>query len=370
MKAKKTLQQISYGAVIALLAVMVGCATNGGGNTMNSYEAMLSEKNKEIEQLRSQNQEQKGKIELYDKELAMSNREAAKPTDSSLFPPDAQPGECWARVFIPPTYLTKSEQVLVRGNSERLELIPAKYTSVDEKVLVKEASERIEIVPAEYKWVEEKVLIKPASKTLVEIPAKYEWQEEKVLVKAAHTVWKKGRGPIEKVDNSTGEIMCLVEVPAAYSTVKRKVMVNAPATKELSEPGEYKTIKKRVMVKPSSERKIQIPAEYTTVKVRKMVTSAEEKRIAIPAEYQTVNRTEIATEGHMAWRSILCETNVSPELIGQVQQHLRSEGFNPGNIDGVYGRNTDSAIKSYQRKHNLGVGGLTHETLERMGISL
>ena len=130
MKAKKTLQQISYGAVIALLAVMVGCATNGGDNTMNSYEAMLSEKDNEIEQLRSQNQEQKGKIELYDKELTMSKRIAATQTDqtdASLFPPDARPGECWARVFIPPTYRTKSEQVLVRGGSERLEVIPAEY---------------------------------------------------------------------------------------------------------------------------------------------------------------------------------------------------------------------------------------------------
>jgi hypothetical protein len=370
MKTKITLQQICFGAVIALLAVMVGCATNGGGNTMNRYEAMLGEKDKEIEQLRSQNQEQKDKIELYDKELAMSNREATTPTDDSLFPPDAQPGECWARVFIPPTFRTKSEQVLVRGSSERLEVIPAEFTWVDEKVLVKEASERIEVVPAEYKWVEEKVLIKPASKKLVEIPAKYEWQEEKVLVKSAHTVWKKGRGPIEKVDNSTGEIMCLVEVPAAYNTVKKKVMVNAPTTKELAVPGEYKTIKKRVMVKPPSERKIQIPAEYTTVKVRKIVTPVQEKRIVIPAEYQTVTRTEMATEGHMDWRSILCETNVSPEIISQVQHHLSRNGFNPGNNDGVYGPRTDSAIKSYQRKNNLAVGGLTHETLERMGISL
>jgi hypothetical protein len=370
MKTKNTLQQIGFGALIALLAVMVGCATNGGSNTINSYETMLSEKDKEIERLRSQNQEQTSKIELYDKELAMSNRKAATPTDSSLFPPGARPGECWARVFIPPTYRTKSEQVLVRGDSQRLEIIPAKYNWVEEKVLVKEASARIEVVPAEYKWVEEKVLIKPASKKLVEVPAKYEWKEEKVLVKSAHTVWKKGRGPIEKVDNSTGEIMCLVEVPAAYNTVKRKVMVNAPTTKELAVPGEYKTIKKRVMVKPPSERKIQIPAEYTTVKVRKMVTSAQEKRIVIPAEYQTVTRTEMATEGHMDWRRILCETNVSPEIISQVQRHLSSNGFNPGNIDGVYGRHTDSAIKSYQRKNNLGVGGLTHETLERMDISL
>jgi hypothetical protein len=370
MKTKTTLPKIYFSAVIALLTIVVGCATDGGNNSMNNYETMLREKNQEIEQLRSQNQDQQAQLERYDKEAAMSSQAAVGQSAESLFPPDAKPGECWARVFVPPTYQTVSEQVLVTGSSESLEVIPAKYTWVEEKVLVKEASERMEIIPAEYKWVEEKYLIKPASKKLVEVPAKYEWQEEKVLVKEAHTVWKRGRGPIEKLDNSTGEIMCLVEVPAAYKTVKRKVMVKPPTTNEVVVPAEYRTVKKQVMVKPPRERKIDIPAEYNTVKVRKTVADAQEKRITIPAEYETVTHTKIATDGHMDWRRILCETNVNPGIIRQVQRNLDSKGFNPGNIDGVYGWQTESAVKSYQRSNNLGVGGLTHETLKHMGISL
>jgi hypothetical protein len=369
MKIKSKVQQVLMGAAVAMLLVVVGCATNSGSQTAD-YGAMLREKDQEIDQLKTQNQEQQQKIAMYDKELAMANRKAAGMPDTNLFPPDAKPGECWARVFVPPTYQTQSERILVRGASEQLELIPAQYTWVEEQVLVKEASERIEIVPAEYGWVEEQVLVKAASKRLVEVPARYEWQEEKVLVKAAHTMWKKGRGPIEKVDNSTGEIMCLVEVPASYETVKRKVMVNAPTTKEVNVPAEYKTIKKQVMVKPPRERKIQIPAEYSTVKVRKVVTPAKEKRIKVPEEYQTISRTEMVTEGHMDWRRILCETNVSPEIIRQVQYQLRSSGYDPGQVDGVYGRQTESAVKSYQRRNNLGVGGLTHETLKHMNISL
>jgi hypothetical protein len=369
MKIRSKVQQVFMGAVVAMLLLVVGCATNSGSQTAN-YDSMLKEKDQEIDQLRTQNQEQQEKIAMYDKELTMANRKAAGLPDTSLFPPDAKPGECWARVFVPPAYQTKSERILVRGASERLEVIPAQYTWAEERVLVKEASERIEIVPAEYGWVEEKVLVRPASKRLVEVPARYEWQEEKVLVKPAHTVWKKGRGPIERVDNSTGEIMCLIEVPASYETVKRKVMVNAPTTKEVEVPAEYKTIKKQVMVKPPRERKIQIPAEYSTVKVRKMVTPAKEKRIKVPEEYQTISRTEMVTEGHMDWRRILCETNVSPEIIRQVQYQLRSSGFDPGRVDGVYGRRTESAVKSYQRNNKLGVGGLTHETLKHMNISL
>ena len=110
---------------------------------------------------------------------------------------------------------------------------------------------------------------------MLEVPAQYEMQQERVLVKEAHTVWKKGRGPIEKIDHATGEIMCLVEVPASYKTVSKRVMVSPPTTKELFIPAEYKTIKKRVMVEPPKERRVEIPAEYKTVKVRKILTVKE-----------------------------------------------------------------------------------------------
>lgn len=376
---------VSIIAICIAMAMLIGCASSGGNYSLSKYETMLKEKNKEIDKLRTENREKSNVIDVYNKELSISNRAAADAerrareaealadmsgSEGGLFPPNAKSGECWARAFVEPTYQTYTEQVLKHGASESLEIIPAKYQWVEEKVLVKEASERMEIIPAEYAWAEEKVLVSPASNKLVEIPARYEMQEEKVLVKAAHTIWKKGRGPIEKIDNSTGEIMCLVEVPAVYNTVKKRVMISPPATKEMFIPAEYKTIKKRVMSKPPRERRISIPAEYNIVKVRKLVTPAREHRTSIPAEYQTVARTEKTSDGHMEWRRILCETNVSSDIIKRVQLNLRSTGHEPGRIDGVIGLHTGAALKSYQRANNLGVGGLTYETLEHMGISL
>lgn len=164
--------------------------------------------------------------------------------------------------------------------------------------------------------------------------------------------------------------MCLVEMPASYNTVSKRVMVSAPTTKEVLIPAEYKTIKKRVVVEPPKERRFQIPAEYKTVKVRKMISPAKKRKISIPAEYQTITRTEMSNDGHMEWRRILCETNVNREIIKEVQLTLRSTGHDPGRIDGVTGRHTGSALKSYQRSNNLGEGGLTYETLRHMNISL
>jgi hypothetical protein len=378
---------ITLAFIFAALTLLIGCASSGGSHSMANYEAELKEKDKEITELKSESSEKDKIIESYEKELELSNKAAADAQKSAseamaekdsmeasagegLFPPNAKAGECWARVFVQPSYKTVTERVLKHGASERLEVIPAKYEWVEESVMVKAASERMEIIPAEYGWAEEQVLVKQASKKLVEIPASYEMREEKVLVKEAHTVWKKGRGPIEKLDNTTGEIMCLVEIPAVYKTVSKRVMVSPPTTKEIPIPAEYKTVKKRVMVKPPTERRIAIPAEYKTVKVRKMVSPAREVRTPISAEYQTVSRTEKVSDGHMAWRRVLCETNVTREVIREVQRNLSSSGYDPGPIDGEIGWRTGNALKSYQRANDLGVGGLTYETLKHMEIDL
>ena len=350
-----------------------------------SYKIRLDENTADlsIAEQRTEDAEQRAKIaeeRAYGAEMRARQANAAKEAletsrpsagpDSGLLPPQAKPGECYARVSVPPTYRTVTEEVLKRDSSERVEIIPAKYEWVRERVLVKEASERVEVVPAKYKSVEEKVLVKESSSRIVEVPAKYEWVDEKILVKPAHTVWKKGRGPIEKVDNATGEIMCLVEVPATYKTVRKRVMVAPPSTRVVEEPAKYETVKKQIMVSPATTKRTEIPAVYKWVKVRKMVSPPEERKIEVPAQYETVTKKEMVTEGHMEWRRILCKTNVSSELIKRIQRALRSAGHDPVYIDGMLGRRTNAAIRDYQREKGLAVGGLTYETIKSLGVEL
>jgi len=378
-----------FGAALLIASLaFFGCATTERPE-VSDLRSQLEQKDQDISILKSDIKDKDALIEQYGAKLSMESKAAAEaemrakaaeerrkeavmaPEVSSevpLLPPDAKPGECYARVFIPPVYKTSTEQVLKRQASEKVEIIPAKYDWVKEKVLVKEASERIEVVPAEYSWVTEDVLVKEASKRMVEIPAKYGWVEEKMLVKPAHTVWKKGRGLIEKVDNTTGEIMCLVEIPATYKTVKKRILETPANARTVEIPAAYKTVRKKVMVKPPTTRKIQIPAEYTTVKVRKMVSSPKEQRISIPAEYQMVTRTEMVSDGRMEWRRVLCETNATPNLISKIQSALIKFGHNPGPIDGIFGKQTKASVKSYQKDKGLAVGGLTYSTIESLGI--
>jgi hypothetical protein len=288
--------------------------------------------------------------------------------DAELLPPNAKPGECYARVWVPPVYQSEAQQVVKKEASEQIEIIPAKWEDVVEKVIVKEATETIEVIPAEYEWVEEKVLVKSASKKIVEVPAVYETVKEQVVDQAEHTVWKKGRDPIENVTEGTGEIMCLVTIPATFKTVTKQ-MLKAPATvKEVEIPAEYTTLKKRVVKTPATTKKVAIPAEYKEVKVHKLVTPPTVKRTATPAEYQEVSHSKLVKEGRMEWRTVLCETNTTPDVVVRIQKALTAAGYNPGPADGVIGAGTHSALRQYQKAKGLAEGGLTAESLRSLGV--
>lgn len=324
--------------VVMVFLLLFGCATTS--SDVNFLRSEIENKDNEIEQLTMQNRQKDLEIAAYGDELDQQMKAAADAemraenmrmqmatgeavmAGAPLLPPDARPGECYARVFAPPEYTTITEEVLGEGSSEKIEIIPAQYKMVEEKVLVKEASTRMETIPAQY-----------------------DFEEEKILVKAAHNTWKKGRGLIEKVDNTTGEIMCLMNVPA-----------------------EYKTIKKKVMIKPPGTRVINIPAAFETIKVRRLKTPAKEKLVRIPAKYQAITRTEKISEGAMEWRKVMCETNLTSDIIMDVQNALKNAGHDPGPIDGIMGRLTRGALSSYQKEKGLAAGALTYQTIETLGV--
>ena len=358
-----------------------GCASTNDTTSarLNELNRELATKDQEISKLRVDVEEKQETIVAYKEQLgnvqshsmsASTDMGMSTSSDLALLPSKAKTNECYARVFVPPTYKTFTEQVLKKGAAEKLVVNPARFEWVEEQVLIQEASTKLEVVPAEYAWVEEKVLVNPAFTKMEEIPAKYEMITEKVLIKPAYTVWKRGRGLIEKVDNNTGEIMCLVEIPASYRTIEKRVMTSPPSTTNITIPEKYDTIKKRVMVKPPITRTIEIPASYKTVKVKKIITPAQEQRITIPAEYDTITKTELVTDGKMEWRRVLCETNVSPAVISQIQKALLESGHDPGPIDGILGMKSRAALKTYQKEKGLAVGELTYNTLNSLGVKL
>ena len=448
-------------------------------------------------------------------QASAASHEKPNRIDATHTLPDAKPGECYAKVIVPAKYEVKTEQVLVKPESEKVEVKPAtfdisekpilkkegftkikviptkfrqeieevevspaatnwvtdlgrkgipaspallaaaktngvaientnvnecfkeyfiaaKFEQTQKEVLVKEESEEIKIAAAQFEEVEEIVTIKQASKKKIYKPAEYEIIEEKIEIEPAKAVWKKGEGPISKIDNSTGEIMCLIQVPAKYKIVKKTVLKSEPAVDLVEVPAETKALKVSKLVSDATVDKVKIPAEYKKVtitkkisdplfiwrkagvtgdgrytgnqiclkeiparfaKVKKLVvdtvasiveekvdavtklvkvanvaTEAEEIRTKVPAEFKAVEKRSKISDERLEWRRVLCKTNMGPDINKRIQQALKDAGVYRGPVDGAIGRGTMIAVEKYQKENGLPSGGLTIDVLEKLGV--
>ncbi len=240
-------------------------------------------------------------------------------------PPNAKPGECYAKVLIPAVRETTKERVQV---------------SEERKVLAR-------IIPAKYEVQTERVQVSEEKKVLARIiPARYETTTERVLVTPARTYWKAGHGPVTRKNEVTGEIMCLVEEPAVYKNIEKRVLVSEEKPEYKMVPAEFKTIEKRVLVTPEKP-------EYRVM----------------PAQFDTITKTNIVTAETWEWRRILCETNLGTDSVSRIQRALNAKGYRVA-VDGKLGNETLSALSAYQRKNSLATRGITYETLEHLGVRL
>ena len=439
--------------------------------------------------------------------------------DVSLTPPNAVPGECYARVVSPAQYETIEEQVMIKEAAEEISIVPAEYGTAEEEIEVipatkkltpvpasyKEVTETIEVKPAVSTWktslkkkalpvspeilaaakasgvdlssaqpgdcykeyfvprkfktstedvlvrnehnetevippefeiVEKTIVVKPASKEVVEVPAVYEETEEKVLVEAEKTVWKKGQNPAQKVSGATGEIMCLVKIPAKYKTIKKRILKSPATTKVVEIPEETKVIKVKKLIADAQIKSVPMPALYETIEktelesnatfswhyakdeveaglkytghrvclteepaktkevtkivldipasveeevvpavneviaVQKLVAEAKEVKTPIEAEYKMMKKRKKISDTHIEWKRILCQTNMTKDIIAKLQDALNEKGYTAGKPDGVLGRGTRRALDKFQRDSSLATGGITYETLNALGITL
>ena len=97
-------------------------------------------------------------------------------------PPQAQPGECWCLVELPPQYKTVTERVMVAPETCRVEPIPAVYETRSERVCVRPESKVCREIPAEFRTESYRVCVKDETCRKEKIPAVYEDRTEQVMV--------------------------------------------------------------------------------------------------------------------------------------------------------------------------------------------
>ena len=168
---------------------------------------------------------------------------------SDALPPNAVPGQCYARV-----------------------IVPAEYRDVSEQVIKKEATETVKIIPARYETQLEQVTVSPTTTRIVEVPATYRMVDRQIEVSPARQEWRVGECNVKSiVNNATGECWCLHDVPAVMKTVHEKVVAEPASTRTIDIPAEYESVSKQVMVEPERQEHIAVPAVYGTVTHRELV---------------------------------------------------------------------------------------------------
>ncbi|MEM8749483.1 MAG: peptidoglycan-binding domain-containing protein [Pseudomonadota bacterium] len=302
--------------------------------------------------------------------LLASGAMVASVNGQELPPASAKPGECYAKVLVPASYETTPEQVMIQPATTAYKKTPAVYREVEKSILVEEESFELVPVPPTYETVSETILVQPEQVIKTVVPATYRTEKKQVMISPARTEWKVGRGAYEKIDEATGEIMCLVEIPAVFNTVEHVVLDQAPQTKEEIVPAKYKTIERRVMKTPPTTRKKVLPARYETVIIKELVENEKFEVVETPARFTTVEKRKVLAQEAVKWRQILCETNTTPEIVKEIQSALINAGYKLGFApDGELGPGTLAVVEKFQKDKGLPTGGLTISTLERLGVS-
>jgi hypothetical protein len=169
-------------------------------------------------------------------------------TVSGDIPPNARPGECYAKVLIPGRYETTTKRIKVADEQRVLNRI---------------------------------------------VPAKYETTTERIKIKEARQYWKAGRGPITKKNEVTGEILCLVEEPAEYKTIEKRVMIQPEQPEYKTVPARYETVTKQRMVQPENWewRRILCETNLTSGSVRQIQTALNSKGYSVKVDGRLGNDT-------------------------------------------------------------------------------
>ena len=289
--------------------------------------------------------------------------------DASAFPPNPLPGECYARIALSAVTQNVEEQIMIEPARQEVRIIPAQFGDVTEEVIVREATTELLTVPASYTTVQEEVVVRPAARRLIPVEPIYDTVIEEIVVVPERTVWKPGTGPIQKLDEATGEILCLVTEPAVTKQVERRVMIQPASTREEIIPAVTEVVEREVVNTPARVEERLIPAETRTVTRRVEVVPAREEIIEIPPVFDTIAREVVIEPARTEWRSILCETNTTPDIIRRIQVSLQQRGYYNGPVDGIFGPLSQRAIDGFQRDNGQVGTGVTMDTLGLLGVS-
>lgn len=281
-----------------------------------------------------------------------------------------RPGECWVLAVIHPKPVQKPLEIVVRDAVNDIEITPAIVETVNKEIIVREGGVTYRIVPPVYKRIKEKVMVRPEIRRSVVVPAVFEERDVVIEIEAEHTILEPCK--VSTSSRSPGmpvQTLCSRRIPAKTKTITRKVLVQPETTREVVEPAVFKEVTRWVIETPARAVPVDIPPRTAKLRVQEITNPEHVDEQQLPPKIKRLIATRYEGEPGIVFRRAVCDHELTPKLVQTLQRALKHAGFDPGPVDGKFGKRTQQALLDYQRHNSLAHGALTYESLDHLGVT-
>lgn len=277
-----------------------------------------------------------------------------------------QPGQCWAVGAVNPRPMRETVEIQIKDQQATIEVTPAEIEQGYKRVETREGTLTYRIEPPTYRTVEEQVMTRPPVERFEVVPAVFEEQIRTVVVEGE----RRSLESCQAGGYSNNMSFCVQEHPAREERVPVQVMVSPETTRVVVEPAEYTTVTRQVIDQPARVIEIWNEPEEELVAAEDIVAPARTSQSFLPREVRRLERVDYQGAPELQMRQAVCDGDITPVLVEDIQTALRQYGLLAGPIDGRLGPQTLGALREFQGQRGLVQAGLTFESLESLSIAV
>ena len=278
-------------------------------------------------------------------------------------------GQCWIYGQIKPRPIEQTVEVTLKDSHTTIHVTPAEIRRGFKQVITREGTVTYRIEPPTYKDELVNVMVRPEVTRFKVVPAVYEAREKYITVQEAKTVMERCRAAGTRYARNANAIaFCARELPAKQKVVLVQELVQPESTQVEIEPAQYNYVVRKVIDQPARVVEVTLDPQVMNVPVEEVVVPSQTYQTEVAAVTQAMQVTTFDGEPRMVMRRSVCNDDITPILVTNLQEQLHRHGYQAGPVDGLLGKYTLDALSDYQVDNGLAVGAITYESLEHLGV--
>lgn len=275
--------------------------------------------------------------------------------------PNSIPTQCTASLWRPAVFREEPVKVLVYDGSASYSNIPAETVWSETKVQVEPSRYAQETEAAQYEEIEEVFEVERARSELYATPAQYHTVIREIVIQPTHRRWK--QGCLASTNTSCLETVAPTLAKISTELIKQPALIN-----QRNIPAKTLKVKRKKLIKQGKGIGTVLPARYETVKLLHVTKPWKIISSLVPAEYKTIHVQRQLRDEQMLPMPVTCTETLTSAQIKQIQQALIRHGQNL-TLSGNFDASTIQALHTFQAVNNLAIGGLSLETLRKLGLA-